>query len=64
MKTYLILILLLASKIIYSQTEFKKIDTLLTQITNQGVFNGIVLVGDDENILFSKSYGFADFEKN
>lgn len=63
MKTYLILILLLASKIIYSQTEFKEIDTLLTQITNQGEFNGIVLVGDDDNILFSKSYGFADFEK-
>lgn len=63
MKTYLILILLLACKVIYSQNEFKEIDTLLTQINNKGEFNGIVLVGDNENILFSKSYGFADLEK-
>lgn len=63
MKNYLILILLLLNKVIYSQIEFKEIDTLLTQINNQGEFNGIILVGDDKKILFSKSYGFANFEK-
>ena len=63
MKTYLILIILFASKFLFGQTEFKEIDTLLTQINDKGEFNGIILFGDTENILFSKSYGFADLQK-
>jgi CubicO group peptidase (beta-lactamase class C family) len=32
-------------------------------MNNDGEFNGIVLVGDSKEILFSKSYGFSDLEE-
>lgn len=62
MRTYLILIILFASKVVFGQTEFKQIDTLLTQINEKGEFNGIVLIGNNDSILFSKSYGYADYK--
>ena len=63
MKKYFILIILCAGISVSAQTEYKAIDTLLVKTYNDGEFNGIVLVGDNENILFSKSYGFADLGK-
>lgn len=62
MRTYFILIILFASNFVFSQAEFKQIDTLLTQINEKGEFNGIVLIGNNDSILFSKSYGFANFK--
>ena len=62
MRTYLILLILFVSKFMFSQTEFQQIDTLLTQISEKSEFNGIVLIGNNDSILFSKSYGFADFK--
>jgi CubicO group peptidase (beta-lactamase class C family) len=62
MRTYVILTILLAIKVVFGQTEFKQIDTLLTQINEKGEFNGIVLIGNNDSILFSKSYGFADYK--
>jgi len=61
-RTHLILIIFFLSKVVFSQTEFKQIDNLLTQINEKGEFNGIVLIGNNDSILFSKSYGFADFK--
>lgn len=62
MRTYLILIIFLSSKLVFCQTEFKQIDTLLTQINEKGEFNGIILIGNNDSIIFSNSYGFADYK--
>jgi CubicO group peptidase (beta-lactamase class C family) len=62
MKPLLLLIIFFASKLLFGQADFKSIDTLLTQINEKGEFNGIVLIGNNDSILFSKSYGFADLK--
>lgn len=41
-----------------------RIDSLLNTYYNQGFFNGSVLVAQDENILFEKGFGYANFEWN
>jgi CubicO group peptidase (beta-lactamase class C family) len=37
-----------------------KLDTLYTELYDKGAFNGNVLIAENGNIIFQKSYGFAD----
>jgi CubicO group peptidase (beta-lactamase class C family) len=41
-----------------------KNDSIFHALERQKSFNGIVLIGDSDSILFSKSYGFAQFNPN
>ena len=41
-----------------------KLDTLYTELYNEGAFNGSVLVAERGTVLFAKSYGMADEQSN
>ncbi|PQJ23518.1 serine hydrolase [Tenacibaculum sp. SG-28] len=41
-----------------------KLDTLYSELYNKGAFNGSVLVAENGQIIFEKSYGLADKETN
>jgi CubicO group peptidase (beta-lactamase class C family) len=41
-----------------------KIDTLVQSCTNQNKFSGNILIAKEGNVIFEKSYGFADRELN
>ncbi|MDA9774244.1 beta-lactamase family protein [Saprospiraceae bacterium] len=62
MRIYLMLLIFFTGNVVFGQTEFQQIDTILSQINEKGEFNGIVLIGNNDNILFTESYGYADFE--
>lgn len=58
----LLLLLLIIWNPLLSQTTSEKIDQLMQSYSDIKKFNGNVLVTKNGNILFSKSYGMADFE--
>lgn len=41
-----------------------KLDTLYSELYNKGNFNGSVLVAENGNVIFEKSYGIADEQTN
>lgn len=41
-----------------------KLDTLYSELFNNGSFNGSVLIAENGKIIFEKSYGFADEQTN
>lgn len=63
MKYLLFVLVSFLSNTLLGQDGFRSIDSLLTYINNKNEFNGIVLIGTNDSILFSKSYGYADFSK-
>jgi len=58
---YLIIFLLLSSTL-RAQSIKEKIDELLTRYSNYGLFNGAVLVSKNNNIIYKKAFGFADYQ--
>jgi CubicO group peptidase (beta-lactamase class C family) len=47
---------------LYPQDKFSKIDELLIQYYEYGLFNGTALVAEDGKIILSKGYGLANLE--
>jgi len=47
---------------INAQTKSEKIDDLLTFYNENGMFNGMALVAEKGEIVFTKAYGYANFE--
>src|SRR5262245_25325635 len=58
----LILVFLSAGQINFSQDKAQKIDELVQKYNELGLFNGVVLVAEDGNIVYSKGIGYADIE--
>lgn len=46
-----------------TETKIQKIDELVGKYTENGIFNGSVLVAENGNILFEKGYGYSDREQ-
>ena len=63
MKNLLFLFFIFSSSTLAGQSEFEKIDSILTDVYSKGEFNGIVLIGNNDSVLFSASYGYADLLK-
>ena len=62
MKNLLSIMLLFLTTCLVSQSEFESINKILTELQEKEEFNGIVLIGNADSILFSESYGFANFD--
>jgi CubicO group peptidase (beta-lactamase class C family) len=65
MKRKILLLLLIASTLpgLFCQTKnIVKIDSLFTDLTNQDLFSGAVLIADSSGVLLSKGYGYSDRE--
>jgi len=62
MKSKFLYSLLLLSCLAYGQDRAARLDSLLTARFNDGSFNGNILVAEKGNIIFEKSYGFANLE--
>jgi CubicO group peptidase (beta-lactamase class C family) len=60
---FLFLILNISFSVV-AQINFTAIDSLLKDGNAKHVFSGIVLIAKENNILFEKSYGYADFKTN
>ncbi len=54
----------LGSHIGYSQTFEQNADAYLKDLVNKGKFSGTVLVAQNGNVVFCKSYGYANKERN
>jgi len=66
-KTYLILVLLIIAQSSISQTlddRGKRLDSLINAYADLNLFNGTILIAQDNKILLEKGYGYADFEWN
>ena len=64
-KTTFIFLVIYFSQICYSQSKDDysfKIDSLI-KTTNPRVFNGVILISQNQKIKYSKAFGFANFDK-
>jgi CubicO group peptidase (beta-lactamase class C family) len=65
MKNFILLIYFSASLAYgaYAQSKnIAKIDSILTEMTNNDLFSGAVLIADSSGVLLSKGYGYSDRE--
>lgn len=60
MKSLIITGILLMGQLAYGQDNIRKIDSLLTSMYNSGNLNGNVLIAEKGNIIYKKSFGFAN----
>jgi CubicO group peptidase (beta-lactamase class C family) len=63
-KTLIFIIICCSSELgLFSQSKnIAKIDSILTELTNQDLFSGAVLIADSSKVLISKGYGYSDRE--
>ena len=63
-KIYFFRFLLLFTSSIFAQKndKFQKLDSLLSYLTQNNRFMGSVQIRDNDNVVFDKAYGFADYE--
>ncbi len=63
MKKYL-LFFVFCSGLIFGQVKFSvpEMDSLIMPLVSDTTFNGCILVGDTQSVLFKKAYGYANFE--
>ena len=59
---YFFTLIILITPTIIPQSKAEKIDNLLNRYTEYGLFNGSVLVADDNEVIFKKGYGMANME--
>ena len=57
-----LVIILVYSTNIIAQTLKQDIDNHFSYYNNNGMFNGVVLVAENGNIVHNKVFGFSDFE--
>lgn len=60
MKKIFLLLFFTISFISNAQNKAKQLDILFTNLYDKGKFNGNVLIADRGNVIFKKSYGFAN----
>lgn len=58
------ILLLIAIRVIAQQSKPARLDSIFTALYNSGQFSGNVLIAENGQILFQKTYGLADIEKN
>lgn len=62
MKNIVLFLLAIAGSHTYAQPDTaRRLDSLFTDAYDKGAFNGNVLIAEKGNVIFTKSYGFADF---
>jgi len=61
-KFIVVLIFTFSTSVVFCQTryEVEKFDKILTDLQKNGEFNGNILIAHKGNIIFEKSYGFAE----
>lgn len=59
-KLTLILISLLLTNFAFSQNKIEKLDNLFTALSQEGAFNGNVLIAEKGKVIYEKSFGLAD----
>jgi CubicO group peptidase (beta-lactamase class C family) len=66
MKTFfnILLVAILSVGSLNAQTTNEKIDSLLNDFYNKGMFNGSALVSVNGKIIYKKGFGYANFEWN
>lgn len=64
MKKIVFIVLLSLTFSGYSQERFQRLDSLLTYLNDNDKFMGSVSLREGNNIVFSKAYGYADFDAN
>ena len=60
--TVLIGVLLGSSTALFSQTIPERLDSFFTELNRNGDINGCVLVAERRDILYQKSFGYADVQ--
>ena len=60
MKIKTTLLLLLIVQLIYGQDRIKTIDSIMTVFHSEGNLNGNVLIAEKGQIIYNKSFGFAN----
>ena len=63
MKIILLISLIAISQIVYGQKTVERFDSLLNNYYACEQFNGNVLIADKGEIVYQKSFGYADFAK-
>jgi CubicO group peptidase (beta-lactamase class C family) len=59
----LFFICLLYSNVVTAQNHQTQLDSLFTSLSKNELFNGTVLIAENERIIYQKSFGYANFEK-
>ncbi|WP_394971919.1 serine hydrolase [uncultured Croceitalea sp.] len=59
-KSIITILLLMCSLTIFSQNNIQKIDSIFLNLYNTNRFNGNVLIAEKGNIIYKKSFGFAN----
>jgi len=62
MKFTLTVLALIVAQIVFGQNRVQKIDSLLVELHSRGKFNGNILIAEKGNVLYKKSFGFANEE--
>lgn len=62
MNKYITILSLLIGNFLYAQNDYQSLDAMFTALNEKKEFNGVVLVGDQDSILFSNAYGYSNFE--
>lgn len=64
LKTTLLLIILPLTIVLgQNRDRYLQIDSLLTERYKQGQFSGVVLVSEHDQVVYSKAFGYADYER-
>lgn len=58
----LIVVVLLCARTLVAQDKARAIEALVASYHDVGVFNGTALVSEHGKVIFTKGFGFADFE--
>lgn len=45
---------------INAQSKFQKVDSLITYCYENGLFNGTILLAENQNVFYKKAFGYAD----
>ena len=53
----------LFSSLLFSQSKYEQIDSLMNYCYENEIFNGTILVSDNDSMLYKKAFGKADFDK-
>jgi CubicO group peptidase (beta-lactamase class C family) len=60
----ILFIAVLTSSSLNAQTKIEKIDSLLNDYYNKGIFNGSVIVSENGIVIYTNGFGYANFEWN
>ena len=64
MKKLIYLLLFVTTVGFSQQTQYQKIDSLLTFLNQNNKFMGSIALRENDKVVFAKTYGYADVEAN